>query len=98
MFSLISKLFGDPSDKKLKSYRKELEAIKSIEKRYRDEIKTVEQVQARTHEFQSKFSELSISEPEDIKEIKKRLNDIKYEAFALHRRACEIIHGKEFEF
>ncbi len=96
MFSFIQKLFGDPSEKKLKVYKKDLEKIKEIEKKYRDEIKTISEVQAKTHEFQSKFEGLDLDE--DIKEIKERLNDIKHEALALHRRACEIIHGQVFEF
>lgn len=96
MFSFITKLFGDPSEKKLKIYKKDLEKIKEIEKKYRDEIKTISEVQAKTHEFQSKFEGLDLDE--DIKEIKERLNGIKYEALALHRRACEIIHGQVFEF
>lgn len=96
MFSFITKLFGDPSEKKLKTYKKDLEKIKEIEKKYRDEIKTISEVQAKTHEFQSKFEGLDLDE--DIKEIKERLNSIKHEALALHRRACEIIHGQVFEF
>ena len=96
MFSFITKLFGDPSEKKLKNYKKDLEKIKEIEKKYRDEIKTISEVQAKTHEFQSKFEGLDLDE--DIKEIKERLNSIKHEALALHRRACEIIHGQVFEF
>ena len=96
MFSFITKLFGDPSEKKLKIYKKDLEKIKEMEKKYRDEIKTISEVQAKTHEFQSKFEGLDLDK--DIKEIKERLNDIKHEALALHRRACEIIHGQVFEF
>ena len=96
MFAFITKLFGDPSEKKLKIYKKDLEKIKEIEKKYRDEIKTISEVQAKTHEFQSKFEGLDLDE--DIKEIKERLNSIKHEALALHRRACEIIHGQVFEF
>ncbi len=96
MISFVQKLFGDPSEKKLKLYKKDLEAIKTIEKKYRDEITTIAQVQAKTHEFQSKFSGLSIDT--DLAEIKKRLAEIKHEALALHRRACEIIHGQTFVF
>ena len=39
----------------------------------------------------------STNEPADFIEIKKRLEETKYEAFALHRRACEIIYGQEFD-
>lgn len=74
MISFITKLFGDPSEKKLKHYKKELEEVKKIEKRLRDEITTVAQVQAKTHEFQSQFKYLDIDKEEDLKEIKKRLD------------------------
>lgn len=96
MISFITKLFGDPSEKKLKIYKKDLEEIKNIEKKYRDEITTVSQVQAKTHEFQSQFEGLDVEK--DLAEIKKRLAKIKNEALALHRRACEIIHGQTFLF
>jgi preprotein translocase subunit SecA len=52
---LFSFLFGDPSNKKLKQYQKELEQIKSIEIKFREEISTIDQIQAKTHEFQSRF-------------------------------------------
>lgn len=96
MFSLFTKFFGDPSEKKLKIYKKDLEEIKKIEKKYRDEILTVAQVQAKTHEFQSRFASLDLEQ--DLPEIKKILSEIKHEALALHRRACEIIHGQTFVF
>ncbi|MBS9783731.1 preprotein translocase subunit SecA [Candidatus Gracilibacteria bacterium] len=97
MFSFLTKIFGDPSEKKLQSYRKELEAIKKIEAKYRDEITSLEQVQAKTHEFQSKFEGLDITDDDDKKKIKEILETIKHEAFALHRRTCELIHGQTFE-
>lgn len=96
--SLLTKIFGDPSEKKLKQYQKTLEDIKSIEKKYRNEITTIEQVQAKTHEFQSRFEGLDITDEADVKEIKKRLDAVKNEALALHRRTCEIIHGQDFHF
>lgn len=95
--SILSFLFGDPSEKKLKSYQKELDQIKKIEADYRDSITTIEQVQAKTHEFQSRFTGLDITTDDGLAEVKKRLAETKYEAFALHRRACEIIHGQEFD-
>ena len=39
-----------------KIYQKELEKIKEIEINYRNEISTIEQVQAKTHEFQTRFA------------------------------------------
>lgn len=94
--SLLSFLFGDPSEKKLRHYEKELELIKQKEITLREEIKTIEQVQAKTHEFQALFSGLDIDTPENEKKVRDILESIKHEAIALHRRACELIHGKTF--
>ena len=89
---LLSFLFGDPSAKKLKQYQKELDIIKSIEIKFREEITTIDQVQAKTHEFQSKFQGLDIESDTDKQKIREILESIKHEAFALHRRACELIY------
>jgi preprotein translocase subunit SecA len=97
MFSLFNTIFGDPSEKRVKSYTRELSQIKTIETEYASTITTIEQVQAKTHEFQSRFSGLDISSETDIIEIKRILESTKYEAFALHRRACELIYGQEFD-
>lgn len=97
MLNFLMKLFGDPSQKKLKSYEKDLEIIKKIEVRLHEEITTVEQIQAKTHEFQSRFSGLDIENTEDRPKIREILESIKHEAFALHRRACELIYGKTFD-
>lgn len=97
MFSFITDIFSPTSEKQVRSYRRELEAVLAIESEYATAITSVEQVQAKTHEFQSRFSDLDISDTTDLIEIKKRLEETKYEAFALHRRACEIIYGQEFD-
>jgi preprotein translocase subunit SecA len=97
MLSFITKIFGDPSEKKVKTYQKELENIKKIETEYASSITTIEQVQAKTHEFQSRFNELDIDNENDFQEIKNILEATKYEAFALHRRACQIIYGQKFD-
>jgi preprotein translocase subunit SecA len=94
---LITRIFGDPSEKKLKSYKKELEKIKAIESRYQTEITTIEQIQARTHEFQSRFTGLDIEDADDLTTIRSILEEIKHEAFALHRRACTLIYGQTFD-
>ncbi len=94
---LFSFLFGDPSNKKLKQYQKELEQIKWIEVKFREEISTIDQVQAKTHELQSRFEWLDIENSEDKQKIRDILESIKYETFALHRRACELIYGQSFD-
>ncbi len=95
--NLISLIFGDPSQKKLRSYEKALEKIKWVEVRFRTEISSIEEVQAKTHEFQSLFEWLDMEEAEDIWKAERILEDIIYEAFALHRRACELIYGQSFD-
>ena len=95
--NLISLIFWDPGQKKLKSYQKDLQKIKSIEPRLREEISTIEQVQAKTHEFQSRFAWLDMDDLDDRKQAKEILETIKYEVFALHRRACELIYGQSFD-
>ena len=95
--NILSLLFWDPSQKKLKSYKKDLEKIKSIEWTLRSEILTVEQAQAKTHQFQSLFEGLNMDDLEDRKKAKDILKSIKHEAFALHRRTCELIYGQSFD-
>ncbi len=56
MLSLINTIFGDPSEKKLKKYHKDLGHIKAIELNLQNEIQTIEEVQAKTHAFQSLFA------------------------------------------
>jgi preprotein translocase subunit SecA len=97
MFSLFNTIFGDPSEKRVKYYTRELDQVKAIETEYASTITTIEQLQSKTHEFQSRFSGLDISSESDIQEIKRILESTKYEAFALHRRACELIYGQEFD-
>jgi len=97
MLPLLNIIFGDPNAKKLKQYEKDLEKIKKIESEYREFISSIEQVQAKTHEFQSRFSWLDIDNEDDIKKIRQVLENTKHEAYALHRRACELIYGQTFE-
>lgn len=58
MFHFITKLLGDPSQKKMRTYEKDLIAIKKIEEEYRISIDSMEAVQAKTHEFRSRFSDI----------------------------------------
>jgi hypothetical protein len=63
----------------------------------RDQITNIDQVQAKTHEFQSLFVGLEVDNEDDQKKIREILESIKHEAFALHRRACELIYGQSFD-
>jgi preprotein translocase subunit SecA len=67
-----------------------LEQIKSKEKDF--ENMTLEDVKAKTKEFQDKFKDLDFTQEEDAIEIKKILEEIKVEAFALVKQASKLIY------
>ncbi len=90
-------ILGDTSKKHLKKYEKDVAKIKEIEAVYKNQITTIDQVQAKTHSFMSQFEWLDYRNDEDFKKIDATLNSIKHEAIALHRRACELIYGQTFE-
>lgn len=94
---LITKVFGDPSEKRVKLYSRDLEEIKLIEAKLEKELTSLELVQAKTREFMARFEGLDYRIDEDYRKIKTTLNDIKFEAFATHRIACRLINGKSFE-
>jgi preprotein translocase subunit SecA len=56
MLSLLTTIFGDANAKRLKKYEKDLAEIKKIEAEYHETITTIDQVQAKTHEFQTRFA------------------------------------------
>jgi preprotein translocase subunit SecA len=95
--SLFTTIFGDPNEKHIRRYRKSVELIKEIETIQATEITTLEAVQAKTREFQEKFVGLDYRNSDDHKRIKEILEEIKFEALALHRTACRIIQGQEFD-
>ncbi len=94
---LITKIFWDPTEKKIKKYYKELEQIKKIEEIFVKEFQTIDQLKSKTQEFKSKFEWLDIKNEDDYKKTKSILEEIKFEAFALHRTACKLIYWKEFD-
>ena len=95
--SLYTAIFGDPNEKKIKKYKKEIEQIKCIEADFATKITTLDQVKAKTSEFQARFSGLDYRNESDMKRIREILEEIKLEALALHRTACRIINGKTFD-
>jgi preprotein translocase subunit SecA len=97
MLSLLTTIFGDANAKRLKKYEKDLAEIKKIEAEYHETITTIDQVQAKTHEFQTRFAWLDIENEDDMDAIQTKLEETKHEAFALHRRACELIYGQKFD-
>jgi len=92
---IIKKVFGDPSEKKVKEIAKLVEKIHDAEKKY--EHFDLENVKAKTREFQTMFEGLDFEKDEDSEKILGILEKIKLEAFALVKTACKLINGQTFE-
>lgn len=95
--NVIRKIFGDPNEKQVKKYFDQIDKIKEIEKNLESELDTIEKVQEKTRNFQSLFDWLDYTNIDDYKKIKDILEEIKHEAFAVHRIACRLINWKEFD-
>ncbi|MDD2917252.1 MAG: preprotein translocase subunit SecA [Candidatus Gracilibacteria bacterium] len=94
--NLITKIFGDPSEKRVKQYTRDLEDIKLAEARLEKELTSIELVQAKTRDFMTRFEGLDYRVDEDYKKIRAILDEIKFEAFATHRIASRLISGQTF--
>ncbi len=92
---IIKSIFWDPSEKKVKEITQLVEKINKIEKEY--EHFTLENVKAKTKEFQTMFEWLDFQKEEDSIKIIEELNKIKLHAFALVKTACKLINGETFE-
>ena len=88
-FALI---FGDPDTKKINNYKKVVELIKEKEEEFKNF--SLDDVKAKTKEFQAKFEWLDFQKEEDSIKIKKILEEIKIEAFANVRHACKLLNWK----
>lgn len=95
--TLITKIFGDPSEKRVKQYARDLEEIKALEAKLQSELTSLELVQAKTRDFMARFEGLDYRKDEDYARIRSILDEIKFEAFAVHRIACGLISGQTFE-
>lgn len=93
--NLIKKIFWDPSEKKVKEITKQVEKIKEFENEFAHF--TLDNVKAKTKEFQSLFLWLDFKKQEDTKKILSILDKIKLEAFALVKTACKLINWQTFE-
>ncbi len=94
---IITKIFGDPSEKRVRQYTRDLEDIKLVEAKLEKELTSIELVQAKTREFMAIFEGLDYRIDDDYQKIRTTLNEIKFEAFATHRIACRLINGQSFE-
>ena len=97
LHSIIRSVFGDPSDKRLKSYQRELQKVIELYEQFVTEVQSIEDIQLRMQNLRTKFVELNYKDPSDLKTIRTLTEDSKYEVFALHKRASELIMGQEYE-
>lgn len=95
--TILTKIFGDPSEKRVRQYAQDVEQVKIHESRLRTELTSIDLVQTKTREFMARFEGLDYRNDEDYKQIRAIFNEIKHEAFAVHRIACELINGQTFE-
>jgi preprotein translocase subunit SecA len=92
---IIKKIFGDPSEKKVAYYTKLVEEIHKNEEKFKNF--SIEDIKNKTLEYKKLFEGLDFEQEEDSKKIKKILDDIKLEAFALVKQATKLINGQTFE-
>lgn len=93
--SIIKTIFGDSDTKKVKKYTKDLEKIRSLKEDFNS--MSLSDIAARTAEIKKDFSVFNFETPEGTQEIKKKLEEVKYEAAALWLKACELLSGKDHE-
>lgn len=120
--SILSRFFGDPTVRILRSYKKDLDRVKVIEKEYSTTINSIDGVHAKTQEFRARFepirlayitekdridtdTSITIEAKNDLKTNNEKryiadrealVQSLRFEAFALHRRACELIFWQSF--
>ena len=88
---LYSLLFGDHTERILKTYEKDLARVLELEQKLQDELRTVEDIQNKTQHFRRLFTDLDPKNEEDFARIQAILHDIRHEAFAVHKIACQLI-------
>ncbi len=93
--NIIKKIFGDPSEKQVAEYTKQITQIHELEAKF--EKFSADDIKAKTAEFKALFEGLDFKVEEDSVKIKEILEDIKLEAFALVKQACKLLNGKSFD-
>ncbi len=93
--TIIRKIFGDPSEKRVRQYSAIVDQIKIKEKEFQN-LKP-EDIKQRTHEFKEMFKWLDFRDEKDSEKILKILDDIMVDAFALVKTACKLLDWKKFD-
>ena len=92
---IITKIWWDPSEKRVKQISKIITQIHEAEKQF--ENFTLDDVKQKTAEFKALFEGLDFQDENDSKKIKSLLEEIKVDAFALHKTACKLMNGNSYE-
>ena len=92
--SIITKIFWDPSEKKVNQYKKLIEEIHKKEEEYKD--LTLDDIKNKTKEFKELFKDLDFKNEDDSKKIKDILDNIKLDAFAIVKQATKLINWQNF--
>ena len=92
---LIRKIFGDPSEKRVQEISKIISKIHEAEAQFSDF--NLDDVKNKTAEFKAKFKGLDFQDENDSKKISALLEEIKVDAFALHKTACKLMNGNSYE-
>ncbi len=93
--SIITKIFWDPSEKKVRTYYKIVDQINEKYETFSD--LTLDDVKNKTLEFKKLFENLDFEIPEEKEKINNILEKIKIEAFALVKHTCKLLNGQSFE-
>ncbi len=93
--NLITKIFWDPSEKKVKSYYKIVDQINEKFEEFSN--LTLDDVKNKTKEFKKRFEWLDFQKTEDKQKINEILEEIKVEAFALVKHTARLLFWKTFD-
>ena len=96
LHEIILKIFGDPSEKKVREYRRIVTAIRAREQELIETLTTFEAVQEHTRSMMALFDELDRTAEDYQERMRAILMDIRVEAFATHSVACRLLMGREF--
>ena len=93
---LLLKIFGDPSEKKVREYRRLTDLVRAREQELIGTLTTVEAVQEQTRAFMARFAEVDRSAEGADARIRALFDEIRIDALATHCVACRLIFGQEF--
>ena len=93
--NILTKIFPDPTIKRVQKYGKQITKIHASEKDFWSY--DLDAVKKKTAEWKLLFEWLNFENEEDSEKIKQILADISHEAFALVKHTCTLLNGKDYE-